>query len=296
MRWRIAVLLAAAALAPLTPIFAHAQGEVTVMTYKIRVGLGLKGSRSGHDPTENLAAIAEVIRDSGAAIVLLQEVDRGVERTGGIDEAALLAQHLAMDHAFAPAIEHQGGHYGIAILASGEILDQQVHLLFRPDHSETHPELPVYFSEQRVAQVARVRVGESEVTVINTHLGLTQEQRDHQLEQLAHIAREAIDPGPVILGGDLNCEPDALELSPLRALLRDCYHRFEDERGLLRNIPIRDRLTFPADAPNRCIDYLFISGHQLDVIETEVLETTASDHRPVVTRLTFNTAENPPPP
>jgi endonuclease/exonuclease/phosphatase family metal-dependent hydrolase len=296
MRWRIAVLLAAAALAPLTPIFALAQGEVTVMTYNIRVGLGLKGSWTGHDPTENLAAIADVIRDSGTDIVLLQEVDRGVERTGGIDEAALLAQHLAMDHRHAPALQHQGGEYGVALLTTWEIRDHEIRRLFRPDHTETHPELPDYFSEQRVAQIARLASGEANLTVVNTHLGLTREQRLPQLAEIAQILDQCLADGPVLFGGDLNCEPDAPELLPVRALLRDCYHGFTDQRRLLRDVPIAERLTFPSDAPVRCIDYLFVSDRDVEVLETAVIDTTASDHRPVVTRITLEPAENPPQP
>jgi endonuclease/exonuclease/phosphatase family metal-dependent hydrolase len=210
-----------------------------------------------------------------------------VERTGSIDEAAILAEQLGMHHAFAPAIPLQGGEYGIAILSRMPIASPESVALPFTDYSRRLPNLPGYFSEPRVAQIVRVASGELELSVINTHLGLTRDQRMDQLEEVADLIHDALVDGRVIFGGDLNAEPDALELVPVRRLLDDCYHGLEGEDGLRHDIPIRDRLTHPSDEPNKCIDYLFISRWAIDVLSTEVLETTASDHRPVVTRLSL---------
>jgi endonuclease/exonuclease/phosphatase family metal-dependent hydrolase len=264
---------------------ALAQMELVVMTYNIRAGKGYHGS--DQDPMVGLAQIAEVIRAQDADIVLLQEVDRNVERTGSIDEAAILAEELGMHHAFAPAIPLQGGDYGIAILSRMPMASPESIALPFTDYSQSHPNLPGYYSEPRVAQIVRVASGELELSVINTHLGLTRDQRMDQLEEVADLIHDALVDGRVIFGGDLNVEPDAEELVPVRRLLEDCYHGLEGEDGLRRDIPIRERQTHPADEPTHCIDYLFISRWAIDVLSTEVIETTVSDHRPVVTRLSF---------
>jgi endonuclease/exonuclease/phosphatase family metal-dependent hydrolase len=266
-------------------LMAPAQVELVVMTYNIRAGKGDDGSNQ--DPRAGLAQIADVIRAQDADIVLLQEVDRNVERTGNIDEAAILADELGMDHAFAPAIPLQGGEYGIAILSRLPIASPESVALPFTDYSQSHPDLPAFYSEPRVAQVVRVASGELALSVINTHLGLTRDQRMDQLEKVADLIHGALVDGRVIFGGDLNVEPDALELVPVRRLLDDCYQGLEGENGLRRDIPIRERLTFPSDDPTECIDYLFVSRWAIDVLSTEVIETTASDHRPVVTRLRF---------
>src|SRR5882672_6615404 len=86
-----------------------------VMTYNIHVGVGM-------DKKQDLARIAEVINHERPDLVGLQEVDRGVERTGHVDEVAELARLTGMDYAFAPNLRFQGGWYGVAVLSRLPIL------------------------------------------------------------------------------------------------------------------------------------------------------------------------------
>lgn len=266
---------------------ARVEEALVVMSYNILVGLGPVPTWAAEaDPRPTLARIAEVVREHGADLVLLQEVDRGAERTAGVDEATFLRQQLGYHGVFAPALGRSGGEYGVALLSRWPIRGHRVLPLFKPDYGTSHPELPEYFSEQRVALVAEIDAPSGPVTVVNTHLGLTREQRVHQLREIAGVLEEAAAKGPVLFGGDLNAEPDALELLPVRRLLRDCYHGFRDDRGLVENLPIRSRLTFPYDVPEVCIDYLFVSDLHFDVLRTEVLDVRHSDHRPVLAHLT----------
>ena len=69
--------------------------RLNVMSYNIHVGVGM-------DKKQDLARIAEVIRRSRADIVGLQEVDRGVERTGRVDEIKELASLTYPDHPVHP--------------------------------------------------------------------------------------------------------------------------------------------------------------------------------------------------
>lgn len=245
--------------------------ELTVMTYNIRVGVGPGRAISPELVGENLDRIAEVIRASGADVVLLQEVDQGVVRSGGIDETRHLSDALRMNVCFAPALEFGGGHYGIALLTTWEIVESGAVPLFRPDYSESHPEYPEHFSEQRVALIARLASGERTITAIDTHLGLTADQRDRQLAEIAELVQPHLLAGPVIVGGDLNCEPASPELAHLSALRPVA----EASEGLL---------TFPADDPVRAIDHVYVSPG-VRVISSEVLVTDLSDHRPLVTRI-----------
>lgn len=266
--------------------------DLVVMSYNIMVGRFHQITSEYGSFTENLEALIRVIRTASPDIVLLQEVDVGAERSERLDQATHLGKELGMEYRFAPAIPFQGGHYGIALLSRWPIQEHVVIPLFNPDYTRTHPEWRLTnpgLSEQRVLQVARIDVGGRSVSVMNTHLGLSQHQRRIQLAQIsAYVEEHLLLPNRgVILGGDLNCEPDALELLPIRKRLRDAYHQIPDENGIPRDIPIHRRLTVRSDLPRSCIDYIFVSDDAFTVIGTEVLDTTASDHRPVVSRLRF---------
>src|SRR5918993_3153708 len=60
--------------------------------------------------------IAGVIRKLSPDLVALQEVDVKTKRSGGIDQAQLLAEKTGMKSYFFKAIDHDGGEYGVAIL------------------------------------------------------------------------------------------------------------------------------------------------------------------------------------
>jgi endonuclease/exonuclease/phosphatase family metal-dependent hydrolase len=256
------------------------------MTYNIRVGLGANGTREGNEPIWRLQGIASLIEQSDADIVLLQEVDKNRERSARVDQAAFLADELGYEFRYAPAIESEDGQlYGIAILSRWPIRDETVTKLHRPDYSDREPELPEYYSEQRLAQSVTIDAPSGPVTAINTHLGLTYEQRVEQLEEIGQIVEERLADGPVILGGDLNSQPDVPSLWPVRERLRDAYLFHTNENGLTRHMDVSERFTIPSDDPNRCIDYIFVSDEHFDVAETEIPATTLSDHLPVVARL-----------
>src|ERR1700687_6094305 len=74
--------------------FAGARAKVRVMTYNIHVGVGM-------DKKMDLQRIADVINQEHPDLVALQEVDRGVKRTHGVDEIAELGRMTRMEYAFA---------------------------------------------------------------------------------------------------------------------------------------------------------------------------------------------------
>ena len=265
--------------------------EMSVVSWNIRVGVGPDRNWKGEDAPKNLQAIAEAIQKWEADIVLLQEVDRGSARTKGIDQLAILGEATGMHTAWAPAIEEETMLYGIGILSRWPIEESHAIKLPKVDYSDR--DVPAWYSEQRMALVARVDAGGVPLSVVDTHMGLTKEQRLAQLKAVAEIVEREMESGrAVIAGGDLNAEPDAAELLPLRALLRDAYHDHVNEQGLAADIPIAERLTYPAVEPDRSIDYLFVSDAHFDVEEVEVPAVPLSDHLPVVAKLRVK-QENP---
>lgn len=282
----LAFVLALAILTVLPPALsaqeepAEAPPQVRLLVYNIRAGLGLNRP-DDVSPSEHLDKVGEWIRHHDPDLVLLQEIDEGVPRSENVHQTARLKELTGLHGVFAKAIDLHGGEYGLAILSRWPILDHAPHRLYRPDYSDD-PDIPGWYSEQRLFQVVTVDSPHGELNVGNTHLGLTVEQRVRQIEEMAaHI--ESTGDAPWIVGGDINAEPDALEIWPLRKLLRDAYQGHTDARGLEYNIPVRQRMTFRADNPDRCIDYVFVSDAHWDVASIEVLdEPSLSDHRPIL--------------
>nr|MDQ3389574.1 hypothetical protein [Gemmatimonadota bacterium] len=89
--------------------------EVRVLIYNMHAGKDAGG-------VNNLERMATVVRETGADLVLLQEVDRGTLRSGGVDQPATLARLTGLHAAFGSTLDYQGGEYGIALLSRWPIL------------------------------------------------------------------------------------------------------------------------------------------------------------------------------
>lgn len=287
----VAAALAGCAAKSAAPTF-EACEPVNVVSYNIRVGIGLDGKWSGHDPSENLAAIAAFFAEQKADVVLLQEVDRLQKRTARVDEVEKLAGMTGMHAAYAPAMVDGESQYGIALLSRWPIESFDAVDLPKVDYTKTVPDLPAYYSEQRMALVARIDAPAGPMTAICTHLGLTKDQRLAQIEALAGIVREERRAGrAVVLGGDFNAEPDASELAPVRAIMRDVYLDHRSKHGLPEDMTVRSRHTFPSNAPDRCIDYVFVDADAFRVDAVAIPPVTLSDHLPVAVGLCMERAD-----
>ena len=251
-------LASTAAAAPKAP-----DRPFTVATYNIHHAEGVDGRL-------DLERVADVIRASGAEVVALQEVDRHWSaRSGFVDQASWLAGRLRMHVVYGANLDlppsepgRPRRQYGTAILSEYPIHASRNTLLPRPQGGE-----------QRGLLEARLNVRGVRVRVANTHL-----QHDSQVERLAQVARilEILSPStePVVLAGDLNARPDWPEIAPLSALFRDAWRVAGEGPGF----------TYPATAPDRRIDYVFVS-RDLKVSAATVIASPASDHLPVVAQL-----------
>ena len=247
---------------------AVARGHTTlrVMTYNIHVGVGM-------DKRQDLARVAAVISRERPDLVGLQEVDRGVERTGRVDEIRELARLTGMDYAFAHNLNYQGGQYGVAVLSRFPILSI--------DHRRY---LNTREAERRGFVRVEVEVGGRRVSFVTTHLDWQHEDgRLYEARQLLDAL--ATVPGPVIVTGDFNEEPTggAYQLM-LKAGFADAWAQSragDAERA-------GEGATYPADKPAKRIDYVFYrDGVAARTRGTKVPDTPASDHRPLVVELSL---------
>ena len=214
------------------------------------------------DGERDLARTAGVLRALRPDIVLLQEVDRGARRSGGVDVAKVLGDALGLRSHFGAAIPLQGGTYGNAVLTR-----------FPAAGPDRVIDLPGG-AEHRVALFVPLRIpvgpSEREVLVGCVHLDF---RSDREMapngQKLASLLGD--DPRPVIFGGDINFWPGTRTLGAL-------------ESRLTRLPKMGPTGTYPADNPRGEIDHLFVHpAAAWRVRESRVVpEAVASDHRPVV--------------
>src|SRR5438128_8533094 len=136
-----------------------------------------------HAELRGVPALAEALREAGADLVGLQEVDVGCSRSGCADQAAELGAALGMASCFAPALQLEGGSYGNALLATPELLQGE------PLHGEALP-LPGGRSigeEPRVLLVARA----AGLRVFVAHFDLPAPVREAQADALLRAVGDA---------------------------------------------------------------------------------------------------------
>ena len=125
-----------------------------------------------------------------------------------------------------------------------------------------------------------------DVPVIVTHLAANRQNQQDRIRELAVLLPWAAQQGPGLLIGDLNAQPDADELAPLRARYRDAWVEAA-ARG--RAGGVASGSTRPGGRVSR-IDYiLYEPTLDLALDSADVVDVSASspsgevsDHHPVV--------------
>ena len=224
------------------------------MTYNIRHGVGM-------DSVLDLERTARVIKAANPDIVILNEVDEGTARAFGVLQADSLGKLLDLFSVFGRSIDYDGGQYGNALLSRYPIID--FHIVDLSTDS---------LLEGRTVFLSRIDVWGDTLTIMGTHLGLRAEER---LEQIRRIIEVLPDHDSLVLGGDFNFEPKSENYLEIIKHLRDG----------LKELSLEPDLTFPADHPDRRIDYIFI-GEDIEVIKATRFQhpeiTAASAHQPQI--------------
>lgn len=213
----------------------------------------------------DFAVMAKAILDCGADIVGLNEMrDQGTHRdyTPQVDTLSALT---GLPHfVFAKAIEFTGkGPYGNGLLSRYPILEAESIPI--PD-----PEPRKYdgYYETRCVLKAKLAGG---ITVLACHFGLNPDEQENAVSTICqHLAAEKC-----ILMGDFNVLPEDPVLDPIRARMKDTADLFGH--------PL---LSFPSDAPDRKIDYIFVSK-DVEVLTADIPAIVASDHRPHTAEITI---------
>lgn len=239
--------------APIQP--APANRSVRVMTYNLHNGFNTEGRL-------DLEALARVIEDSGADVVALQEVSRGWLIWGGVDMLTWLSQRLDMPYVSGPTGDAQWGN---AILSRYPLID-----------TRTFPLPPDDLLLLRGYIQAEIDLGGGRLTMIATHFYHRDTQTEIREQQAAALL-EALQPGtPTVILGDLNARPDSPEMYML------AQAGLVDISAVLGEQPT---YTYYAANPDHQIDYIWTTP-DVDAADFAIIQTTASDHLPMVATLT----------
>ena len=228
---------------------AQAQNTLKLMTYNIK-------NANGMDDVCNFQRIANVINNASPDVVAIQEVDSMTKRSGQKYVLGEIAGRTQMHAYFAPAIDFDGGKYGIGLLT------RQV-----PVRLQTIP-LPGR-EEERALVLAEFE----DYIYCCTHMSLTEEDRMESLK----IVKSFTTPykKPLFLAGDMNAEPES-----------DFIKELQKDFQLLSN---PKQHTYPAPEPKETIDYIAAlksNANGFALISARVLnEPVASDHRPILVEL-----------
>lgn len=227
----------------------QAQHMLRLMTYNIKNATGMDG-------VCDFQRIANVINNASPDVVAVQEVDSVTNRSNQKYVLGEIAERTQMYACFAPAIEYDGGKYGIGLLSKKAPLHLQAIAL--PGREEARALILAEFEDY---------------IYCCTHLSLTEEDRMKSLEILKTFA--ASYKKPLFLAGDMNAEPES-----------DFIKELQKEFRILSN---PKQHTFPAPAPKETIDYVAAfkqNDKGFAVVSSEVVnEPVASDHRPIVVEL-----------
>lgn len=224
----------------------QAKNTWRVMSYNIRNARGM-------DNVIDFDRVADVINRSKPDIATIQEIDSMTARSGQTFALEELARRCLMHPVYAPAIDYDGGKYGIGMLSKEKPLSSRYIPL--PGREEQRALLMVEFKDFIMACA---------------HLSLKEEDR---LAAVAIIKDEAKKYAkPFFITGDLNARPE----SPVIVSLQEGFTLLTDPK----------KPTSPSTEPRNCIDYIAISnnaaGRFTKLADEVVNEPMASDHRPVM--------------
>ena len=228
---------------------AQAQNTLKLMSYNIK-------NANGMDNVCNFQRIANVINNTSPDVVAIQEVDSMTNRSGQKYVLGEIAERTQMHGYFAPAIDYDGGKYGIGLLTKQVQLRLQS--LPLPGREEARTLILAEFADY---------------IYCCTHMSLTEEDRMKSLELVKAFTSSSTKP--LFLAGDMNAEPES-------GFIKELQKDFQ----ILSN---PKQHTFPAPDPKETIDYIATlkqNAKGFAVISAKVInEPMASDHRPILVEL-----------
>lgn len=245
--------------------------QLGVASYNIHHGEGTDGKFDYH-------RLAKQLERWQPDVIALQEVDSMTTRSGKTYALGTLAEMTRYYETFCPAMDYQGGKYGIGLLSRQKPLKVKSYAL--PGKEEPRRLVVAEFKDYAVAC---------------THLSLNAEERMASLPIILEAARNT--DKPFILAGDWNDTPDSPFIKAMAKEFDFCSNT--------------QQATYPSDTPKDCIDYIaiykrgrektgpkqvwegpFINEPAVVTSRTVGTDKVASDHRAIFAHFALPTPAN----
>ena len=220
---------------------AQAQNTLKLMSYNIK-------NANGMDNVCNFQRIANVINNTSPDVVAIQEVDSMTNRSGQKYVLGEIAERTQMHGYFAPAIDYDGGKYGIGLLTKQVPLRLQS--LPLPGREEARTLILAEFADY---------------IYCCTHMSLTEEDRMKSLELVKAFTSSSTKP--LFLAGDMNAEPE----KDFQILSNPKQHTFPAPDP-------KETIDYIATLKQNAKGFAVISAKVIN-------EPMASDHRPILVEL-----------
>jgi endonuclease/exonuclease/phosphatase family metal-dependent hydrolase len=258
--WRVPAVMAITLILPLLQIFTWQAPQadmaggfpLRIMSYNLHNGFDAYGKL-------DMETLAQVIENNQPDIVALQEISRGWLISGRVDMLLWLSHRLGMPYVSGPTSD---AFWGSAILSRYPIIQ-----------SQTYELPPRNLFLLRGYTYAQIDLGQNRsINIIATHFHHVGEDSDIRFIQSQALVDFWKKQDNTIILGDFNAEPDSQEIGKLFAA------------GLVDSLAAKnDSTVYTYHASNlyQRIDYIWLSA-DLKVIESFVIDSTASDHRPVM--------------
>ena len=247
---------------PLAPRDGLSERTLTVAAWNLRMGYGIDG-------TFRPRALAELLQEQNAEIIMLSEIDRGWLLNGGQDQLRILARLLNMQLTFGPAGDQV---WGDAILSRTPLTNVR------------SVRLPTYDSltgAQVLAATTSTSLGP--IRIVSTHIQPDSSGDEPSLRQArdirAFVAEEQRANAyghlrGLVLGGDFNLQPGGREFD---ALVRETDGQSNLVDALNEARPL---LTSSSDDLDKQIDHILVTP-SLVPSNPRTVQSLLSDHLPV---------------
>lgn len=219
--------------------------KIKIMSYNIHSGKDLFMLQS-------LDKIIRFIKEEDCQIIGVQEINENNRRGYQVSK---MMQHLGMNSAFAPNVKIGDGYYGVGIFTPYKIL-QTKHIL-----------LPST-KEQRGLLDVTLLINHQRLHAMNTHLGLSREEREKQIEKIQKYISSIEEP--FLFMGDLNT-----------AVTEWSSYQMIDTGKACQQEHLSTLLGY-----NKRIDYIFVSK-SIKVLNYQVVPVKLSDHYPIIAEITI---------
>lgn len=243
------------------------QDDLKVLSFNIKSGRQ-EGSR------DNLDKIAEFISGSGADVIMLQEVDKGAQRTENVDQLKYLEEKTGFYSFYTKAIDLEGGEYGIGLLSRYPFVQAESVSLDMPYRDGG-------WYEKRVLQLATIQVNGRSVGLANTHLHIGEQYSSRQADILRSSLKNRFASGCFVIGGDFNSVPTTSVYQGMTEIADDAYStvvRTATHSPIWGQYSVEDR-----------IDYIFTKGLVPHFFKKTRVDF--SDHDPIMSTFGLHACE-----